>query len=262
MEELLELHLYDSGITSLRDLKDLRFFVNLQCLNLHSNHITQIENLSTLVHLRELNLSSNDITKMDGLHHLGQLEILNLASNRIREVSGLEGIINLRRINLSFNMITTIHGFTALSGLQCSLQYVDLRGNRIASLDELRCLSKCPNLRYLNMKMDPPTRGNPLCMISEYRSRAFQTIPSLHSLDGYSAQMLPTHESDVGDAKNFPSLAPYAEFLPAHAKARPTSAVVSTPHIDQVLQLRRDPSRRSFSATKKQGTRPSYIPFT
>ena len=240
-DELLELHLYDSNITSLRDVRDLHLFVNLQVLNLHSNHISEIENLSTLIHLRELNLSSNDIVQMEGLHRLGRLEILNLASNRIREVSGLEGMGNLRRINLSFNQIVNIGGFTALNGPHSRLHHVDLRGNRIASLDELQPLSRCLTLRFLAFQMEPrsQSRGNPVCTLPGYRSHTFKNIPSLFSLDGFDVNMKPVHESDEQDSQNFPSLAPYMDFLPEHGVRRTASIQADTPLINQALQRRR-----------------------
>jgi hypothetical protein len=257
VEELLELHLYDSNITSLRDVCDLHLFINLQVLNLHSNHISKIENLSTLVHLRELNLSSNDIVQMEGLHRLGKLEVLNLASNRIKEVSGLEGMGNLRRVNLSFNQIVSIEGFSVLNGPHSRLHYADLRGNRIGSLDELCSLSRCQSLRFLVFQMEPrsQSRGNPVCSLAGYQSHAFKTIPSLFSLDGFDINRKPVHESDEQDPQNFPSLAPYIDFLPEQGVRRaPSSALSDTPLIDQVLQ--RHSSRRPLSARHQPPSEP------
>lgn len=245
-DELLELHLYDSNITALRDIRDLPLFVNLQVLNLHSNHISTIENLSTLVQLRELNLSSNDIVVIEGLHRLARLEILNLASNRIKAVSGLEGMGNLRRINLSFNQISNISGFTALNGPHSLLCNVDLRGNRIESLEEVRCLSRCQSLRFLAFQMDPSSqsRGNPVCARAGYRAHVFKSIQSLFSLDGYDIHMKPVHESDDQDPQKFPTLAPYVEFLPDHQTRRVPATQADTPLIDQVLQRHRPSSAK------------------
>lgn len=251
------MHLYDSGITSLSELRDLSLFLNLQVLNLHSNHITKIENLQNLVHLRELNLSSNDITRIEGLHRLVRLEVLNLASNRIKAVVGLEGMGNLKKINLSFNLIDDLSGFSALNGPHSKLHHLDMRANRINSLDELNYLARCSNLRYLLIKMDSrtQTRGNAISSQPTYRAHAFKTIPSLFSLDGYDSNMKLTHESDT-----FPSLAPYLDFLPDEAGKRPTSARVNTPRIDEVLQKR---NNRPSSAVQQHPSRlrPPSAPY-
>jgi Leucine-rich repeat (LRR) protein len=86
-KELLELHLYDSNVTSLFEIRGLNAFTNLKSLNLHSNSITKIANLTQLLNLRELNLSSNRIQVIEGLDALSNLEILNLASNKVSEES-------------------------------------------------------------------------------------------------------------------------------------------------------------------------------
>lgn len=179
-----------------------------------------------------------------------RLEILNLASNRLRVVEGLEGLSSLKKVNLSFNFISDLSGFSALNGSYSRLQLVDLRGNRVASMDELYSLSRCPNLCFLSLQMEPrsSSRSNPVCGISGYRAQVFKAIHSLFSLDGYDVHMKPVHESEEQD---HPSLAPYSEFMPDHGVRRPVSASASidTPHIDQVLQ--RHSARRNSGNQNK-----------
>lgn len=198
---------------------------------------------------------------MQGLQRLPRLEILNLASNRLRVVEGLDGLSNLKKVVLSFNFITDLSGFSALNGPHSRLQNVDLRGNRVDKLDELYSLSRCPNIRFLALQMEPRSsaRSNPVCATSSYRSQVFKAIPSLFSLDGYDVHMKPIHESDEQD---LPSLAPYSEFMPDHAVRRPVSASTSmeTPHIDQVLQrhtARRNSANQHKSSTNNKNRQPS-----
>lgn len=155
-------------------------------------------------------------------------------------MSGLEGMGSLRRINLSFNQITSTSGFSALNGPHSRLHHVDMRGNRIASLDDLLSFSRCQSLRFLVFQMEPrsQSRGNPLCTLAKYRSQAFKIIPSLFSLDGFDINMKPVHESEEQDPQNFPSLAPYIDFLPEQGVRRTLS---DTPLIDQVLSQRNNP---------------------
>lgn len=187
---------------------------------------------------------------------------------------------SLRKINLSFNQIATISGFTALNGPHSRLSHVDLRGNRIASLEELQSLSRCPLLRFLSFQMEPRSqaRGNPVCSLSGYRSYAFKKIPSLFSLDGFDINMQPVHESEDLDSHN-PSLAPYTDFLSERGVRRGTVTGIyrtfsylppilisfftplfflfgvessDTPLIDQVLQRRRPLSARHKGAEEKR----------
>ncbi|KAI9209475.1 uncharacterized protein BJ171DRAFT_118277 [Polychytrium aggregatum] len=157
-------------------------------VSLHANRIEFIDPvvLAKFPNLVLLDLSSNQIKKMQGLECLGKLQELNLSNNKIDVLEGLRSLVSLRRLLLSFNNIRHLDGFVELHGDQYSLQSLDLSGNKIESIGELRYLAGC-NLRFLSLRSDPAIsqKANPVCRLPELTaSFVFSLLPQLISLDG------------------------------------------------------------------------------
>lgn len=71
---------------------------------------------------------------------------LFLAENRITRIKDLEILVNLKTLHLRNNELTSLDGFTE----KCrSLNYVNLRNNKLRKISELRKLSCLPSLEIL-----------------------------------------------------------------------------------------------------------------
>ncbi len=138
-----ELQCYQANIKSIMEIFERFPHVSntISTLNLHCNQITKISHLNEFIYLTELNLSSNQIMKMEGLSCLPQLTILNLASNKIKKIEGLGELKSLKKLVLAFNNIESLAGLVEISGNQYNLEYLDIRNNKVSSLNELNYIS-------------------------------------------------------------------------------------------------------------------------
>jgi Leucine-rich repeat (LRR) protein len=188
------LSLCGAGITSLRaplpDGTALRNLAAVRALNLHGNRISVLEGLGHLRQLETLDLSSNSIAQIQGLEALGSsLRALNLACNHIERVEGLASLCALTHLNLSFNAIRTLQGFAPLAA-GSSLVELDLRGNRIADLAEIRHLAGLRHLRSLLLWTE--AGANPVCALPAYHKVVFELCPQLQAVDGRDREGQPS----------------------------------------------------------------------
>ncbi|KAK6094098.1 hypothetical protein MT418_005913 [Batrachochytrium dendrobatidis] len=183
--------LVDESITSLQDLQHIEHSVDFSkvvSLNLHSNEIQLLDNVifGYFTSLTRLDLSSNLLKSMVGFDGLLQLETLNLANNLIVKVEGLRNLKYLQKLNLSFNNIDDISGFVDLHGDSNSLKIVDLKGNVLTDLDQLRFLAGCTKL--VDLTIIGPGKApkvNPMCVMESYRPwTVFKLIPQIRILNG------------------------------------------------------------------------------
>lgn len=106
---------------------------------------------------------------------------LFLAGNQIERVEGLGVLVNLSTLHLRGNRLANLDGFTE----RCrSLNYVNLRDNKLPKISELRKLNCLPNLETLVVS------GNPLLREKaedeeekEYRRIVLTMLPKLKRLD-------------------------------------------------------------------------------
>ncbi|CAH8641488.1 unnamed protein product [Schistosoma rodhaini] len=176
-----EIELINSGIDN---IERLNLSPKITVLNLHHNHISEINGLTRTALLRYLDLSSNYITRICGLDNLQHLRVLNLSSNKIRFIDSLDNLNCLVRLDVSFNEITSLVGLKKLFGPGYSLTTIILQGNQIQSKSHiLECLKNLVNLRQLVL-LNPQTRdSNPVCCEPDYRLDLLQGLPQLEILD-------------------------------------------------------------------------------
>jgi internalin A len=119
LQQLEELHLYDTKITVIPEL--IAKLKNLRKLNLAKNEIAEVPVwVSELVSLTEIDLWGNQISIFpDAIMPLNRLTKLNLGGNRISEIPAWIGsLINLTELYLWGNQITILPSEIAqLSGL-------------------------------------------------------------------------------------------------------------------------------------------------
>ena len=135
--KLLEINLDHNAISRIENLNPVKGLVSL---NLSYNSISRIEGLETLVYLEHLDLSHDNIAVISNLWRLTNLKSLNLSHNKIKAFGDLLANNNLTTIDLSFNAISMLETNSEL--LPLSLKHMNLRGNNIANILEVRVLDE------------------------------------------------------------------------------------------------------------------------
>lgn len=128
-------------LRSLGQIRHLASMTGLLSLNVHMNLIQKVEGLHALRQLVELDLSANEIAELttDCFAGLRQLRRLNLSSNALCELPEgvLAPLLALEWLSLSLNHLTDIRGLRSVP-VQAPLSSLDLSGNRIATLAEVK----------------------------------------------------------------------------------------------------------------------------
>lgn len=105
--------------------------------------------------LRSLSIINTGLVSLDGLPYLPNLEELELSDNKL---------------NGGFDIIVK----------QCpKLWRLHLSGNRIKSIDTIKCLSKLESLKFLDLINCEVT------LMKDYRRLVFEIFPNLVGLDGW-----------------------------------------------------------------------------
>ncbi|KAM4704383.1 LOW QUALITY PROTEIN: leucine-rich repeat-containing protein 23 [Rhinophrynus dorsalis] len=146
----------------------------LESLNLIGNDLHTLDGLDCrkLVNLHKLELRGNQLYSTVGLH-LPNLRELYLAQNNLSKLEGLENLVHLTSLHLRDNQLQTLDGFS--ENLR-ALQYLNLRGNLVAQLQEVQKLRVLPRLRALISE-------NPCEEEEGYRMETLIALPHLERLD-------------------------------------------------------------------------------
>ena len=189
---LTVLYLFRLGLTN-ADIVDLKYMVNLERLQSHDNHFTDLTPLSGLTNLGELMLINHyelsDISPLAGLTDLGALWIRR---SQVSDVTPLSGLTNLTTLILSGNQIsdlTPISGLTSLVSLwlDCNpisditvlsgltdLLHLDLSFNEISDLTPLSGLM---SLEELDLRHNQITDLTPLSGLTNLKWVRLQDNP-------------------------------------------------------------------------------------
>ncbi|NXU55958.1 LRC23 protein, partial [Turnix velox] len=174
MQELPYLQVISFVHNRIKDMEGITH-PRLANLNLKGNKIQTALGLShgQLYSLQILELRENKLESTAGLN-LPKLKNLYLAQNIIRSLEGLEELGQLTSLHLRDNQLETLDGFS--SSMKC-LQYLNLRSNRISSLQEVAKLQVLPTLQALVLL------DNPCCDEPNYRLEVLVLLPHLQRLD-------------------------------------------------------------------------------
>ncbi|KNC97713.1 uncharacterized protein SPPG_07175 [Spizellomyces punctatus DAOM BR117] len=132
------LELPGNSISDTSTLSHLRYLTHL---DLSGNKLTKALDFDPPYNLQHVDLSKNQITEIGQMGRHRFLARLCLDRNLIRTISGLEDCRYLTHLSLRNNGILMIEG---LEGLP--IRYLDLRYNRIASLEGLATLGDLEDL--------------------------------------------------------------------------------------------------------------------
>ncbi|XP_059739173.1 leucine-rich repeat-containing protein 56 isoform X3 [Bos taurus] len=184
-EQLAEECLLPARLQALAQVDDLRLVSMLEmCVNtresslgslgLHLPNLSQLKlNGSCLGSLRDLGTS------------LSHLQVLWLARCSLADLDGISSFPALKELYLSYNNIWDLSPLCLLE----QLEVLDLEGNCVEDLGQLRYLQLCPQLATLTLE------GNPLCLRPgsgpthqvpqgyNYRAEVRKLIPQLQVLD-------------------------------------------------------------------------------
>ncbi|NXT24351.1 LRC23 protein, partial [Syrrhaptes paradoxus] len=174
MQELPYLQIISFAHNRINDMEGITH-PRLANLSLKGNKIQRALGLShgQLFSLQILELQGNTLESTAGLN-LPKLKSLYLAQNAIQSLEGLEGLGQLTTLHLRDNQLETLDGLC--SSMKC-LQYLNLRNNRIRSLQEVAKLQVLPMLQTLVL-LDNPCSDEP-----NYRLEVLVLLPHLQRLD-------------------------------------------------------------------------------
>lgn len=105
------------------------------------------------------------------------LQQLTLSNNKIRVIEGVGNLVNLEKIVLFHNEIETMEGLEGLANNSMNkLKVLDLRGNRLGDLGELRVMTGFGRME--EVMMDVGKASNPMCENKqEYRRMLMKHLP-------------------------------------------------------------------------------------
>jgi len=93
------------------------------------------------------------------------LMVLNLSENSIENIGSLKILNKLRIVDLSLNSIVNVD---ALANA-VELVNLNLEGNLIKGIEQIRALKTCENLKNLHLQTLDGVNQNPICGLSNYR---------------------------------------------------------------------------------------------
>uniref|UniRef100_A0ABM0MIJ7 Leucine-rich repeat and guanylate kinase domain-containing protein-like n=1 Tax=Saccoglossus kowalevskii TaxID=10224 RepID=A0ABM0MIJ7_SACKO len=162
----------DLSYNQIEEMTDLSEHAALTKLNLDNNKISEIQGLTSCRRLNYLSMAHNKIKQISNLDHL-PIKYLNLRGNEIQKIENLETLSYLQFFNVAGNLISS------MKGLQNHdvLEMVDLEGNEIDDITEVKYIRDLKLLRELNLLR------NPIQELEDYRLCLLYRLQQLTQLD-------------------------------------------------------------------------------
>ncbi|KAF4139782.1 Leucine-rich repeat [Phytophthora infestans] len=160
-------------------------------MNLHGNAIQSMDGLEAFNKLVELCLSSNYIEEISfhALQPLAHLRVLDLSANSISSTIGFPQLPRLEELSMAHNCLQGLDGLTRPIKFP-KLQYLDLRGNEIAELNDLIMLQRHKRLSHLRLQAANGDQANPVCDLEDYHHAVIHMLPKLTLLDEEEVEFL------------------------------------------------------------------------
>ncbi|XP_012979151.1 leucine-rich repeat-containing protein 56 isoform X1 [Mesocricetus auratus] len=184
-ERRVEEHLSPARLQALAQIDDLQLVRVLEmCVDTRKNSLGNFGvHLPNLIHLK-LNHSCLGSLRDLGTS-LGHLQVLWLARCGLTDLDGIGSFLALKELYVSYNNISDLSPLCLLE----QLEVLDLEGNDVEDLGQMRYLQLCPRLATLTLE------GNLVCLKPDpgpsnkapqdynYRAEVKKLIPQLHILD-------------------------------------------------------------------------------
>ncbi|XP_008852611.1 leucine-rich repeat-containing protein 56 isoform X1 [Nannospalax galili] len=184
-EHRVEEYLSPAQLQALAQVDDLQLVRVLEmCVDTRKNSLGNFGvHLPNLIQLK-LNHSCLDSLRDLGTS-LGHLQVLWLACCGLTDLDGIGSFLALKELYVSYNNISDLSPLCLLE----KLEVLDLEGNNVEDLGQMRYLQLCPQLATLTLE------GNLVCLKPapgpsnkapkgyNYRAEVRKLIPQLHILD-------------------------------------------------------------------------------
>ncbi|GGZ15550.1 hypothetical protein GCM10007049_04610 [Echinicola pacifica] len=154
---------------SIRDLRPLVTFINLQELNIHDVPLNDISDLTQMEVLKVLKISQSPVVGLEPMAGLTTLESLDLSNTGVEDLRPLEGLTNLKRLILSGTSIKRLRGLDTMT----SLEELDIASTNVKSINEIEDLRNikrliCFNTRINSRQIASFKESNPECEVRYY----------------------------------------------------------------------------------------------
>lgn len=168
------------------DISLLRYFLNLQKIDLSTNEIKNLKPLEKIAHLRELDIISNPVTDFSPLVKLKNLERLEISNSEItdikaigqipslkaltiysdglKDISPLGNLLKLEKLTVSSDEITDICALNTLVNLK------ELNIDGCSKVSDIFCLKDLAKLEKLNINN---TAVKAINVVKNYKNLAF-----------------------------------------------------------------------------------------
>ncbi|XP_061078341.1 leucine-rich repeat-containing protein 61-like isoform X3 [Conger conger] len=107
----------------------------------------------------------------------GEFELESILFLKLRNLASLRLLLVL---NLSSNRISNLEPISNCD----SLQSLNVAGNLISSIDNLKCLQSLRQMESIRLKDNTYNYTNPVCKNSSYRNILLEIFPNLKAVDG------------------------------------------------------------------------------
>ena len=189
LPRLLNLHLYENILKTVRSLSDLP---SLRVLLLSGNQIQDLKTLQDFNSIKRLSLSDNKINDLSGIESLSNLEHLYLVENRICDLRPLAKLYNLRELYLQKNQFAEVSYLSRLNNLEIlqlsnNLVHDPSPLNMMKSLTKLSLSGNSLNLEDEKIKLFfeiMSSRGT-LVLKGDQRKRSYEAESLIASLIGH-----------------------------------------------------------------------------
>ncbi|XP_008592054.1 PREDICTED: leucine-rich repeat-containing protein 56 [Galeopterus variegatus] len=184
-EQLVEEYMSPARLQALAQVDDLRLVRVLEmCVDTHENSLGNFG-----VHLPNLSQLRLNGSRLGSLRDLGtsvgRLQVLWLARCGLTDLDGIASFPKLKELYVSYNNISDLSPLCLLE----QLEVLDLEGNSLEDLGQVRYLQLCPRLNTLTLEgnlvcLQPaPGSSNKVLQGYNYRAEVRKLIPQLQVLD-------------------------------------------------------------------------------
>lgn len=120
---------------------------NITSLNLNNNEIEYMD-VSNITQLEDLELRGNKLKDIDNIKQLKKVKKIYAAENYFDDITLFKNLYELRQLHLRTNFISSLN--TLCEDDFENLEYLNLRDNKIANLNELKSIVKLKNLKKIS----------------------------------------------------------------------------------------------------------------
>ncbi|KAM8812750.1 LOW QUALITY PROTEIN: leucine-rich repeat-containing protein 56 [Rhynchonycteris naso] len=180
---LVEQYLSPTRLQALAQADDLRMVSMLEmCVDTHDHSLGNFG--VHLPNLSQLKLNDSRLGSVRDLGTaLGHLQVLWLARCGLSDLDGIGSLLALKELYVSYNNVSDLSPLCLLG----ELEVLDLEGNSVEDLGQVRYLQLCPKLATLTLEGNlvclRPSPSNKVPQGYNYRVEVRKLIPQLQVLD-------------------------------------------------------------------------------